>query len=233
MQALSNPGLLAVWERGSALHPLDQGLLALSAALPAESPDSLADWPLGRRNRALAELHSSCFGSTLQAWTACPRCGEKMEFELDGRKLMDREPSSAATLEVNGQFFRLPTSRDLAKVARETDAPSAANRLLELCRLGRGDFPVWSGEELEEVGERMALADPMAETRLALQCPACSHEWDETLDISNFLWAEIDARARGLLWQIHTFACAYGWTESEILSLCAARRARYLEMIGA
>src|SRR5215831_11193744 len=130
MNALSNPGLLALWERGSTLHPLDQGLLALTAALPDQPPDGIADWPLGRRNRALAELHCSCFGSTLQAWTACPSCSEKMEFEMDVRTLMSEAPSSGATIEVDGQTFRLPTSRDVAAATREPDPVAAANRLL-------------------------------------------------------------------------------------------------------
>jgi len=233
MNALSNPGLLALWERGSTLHPLDQGLLALTAALPDQPPDGIADWPLGRRNRALAELHCSCFGSTLQAWTACPSCSEKMEFEMDVRTLMSEAPNSGATIEVDGQTFRLPTSRDVAAATREPDPVAAANRLLLHCMMGADDSPNWSEEELERVGDKMALADPMAEYRLSLLCPACNHRWDETLDIARFLWAEIDARARRLFWEIHTFASAYGWTEAEVLSLSAARRARYLEMIRA
>jgi len=231
MNALSNPGLLALWERGSNLHPLDQGLLALTAALPDQPPDGIADWPLGRRNRALAELHCSCFGSTLQACTACPSCSEKMEFEMDVRTLMSEAPNSGATIEVDGRTFRLPTSRDVAAATREPDPVAAANRLLLHCMMGADDSPNWSEEELERVGDKMALADPMAEFRLSLLCPACNQRWDETLDIAGFLWAEIDARARRLLWEIHTFASAYGWTEAEVLSLSTARRARYLEMI--
>jgi hypothetical protein len=233
MHALSNPGLLALWERGSTLHPLDQGLLALSAALPDQPPDGLADWPLGRRNRALAELHCCCFGSTLQAWTSCPTCNEKMEFEMDVRTLMSEAPNADTAIEVDGQSFRLPTSRDLAQATREPDPHSAANRLLLRCCLGTDGPQNWSDEELERVGDQLALADPMAEVRLSLLCPACNHQWHETLDIARFLWAKIDARARRLLWEIHTFASAYGWTEAEILSLSAMRRARYLEMIRA
>ena len=45
----------------------------------------LADWPLGRRNQALAELRCSCFGPRLEGWTACPRCAEKLEFQMDAR----------------------------------------------------------------------------------------------------------------------------------------------------
>lgn len=205
----------------------------MSAALPETPYDSLADWPLGRRNQALAELRCSCFGPGLQGWVSCAQCGEKLEVHLDGRALMKQaaERTPGETVVVNRRSYRLPTSRDLANAAREADPRLAAIRLLESCSLERGASPAWSEEDLEEVGERMALADPMAETRLAMHCPQCGNEWDETLDLAAFLWAEIEARAKRLLMEIHSLASAYGWTEKEILSLSEPRRAFYLEMV--
>jgi hypothetical protein len=230
MRTLSSADFLDLWERGFRLHPLDQGLLALSAALPETPYASLADWPLGRRNRALAELRCSSFGPGLQGWVSCTRCGERLEVQLDGRVLMKHDADSE-TIVVNGRSFRLPTSRDLARAARESNPRLAAVRLLESCSLEKGASPTWSEEDLEDVGERMALADPMAETRLALHCPQCGNEWDETLDLTTFLWSEIEARAKRLLMEIHSLASAYGWTEKEILSLSEPRRAFYLEMV--
>ncbi len=235
MRALTNSDFLNVWERGARLHPLDRGLLALSAAIPDTPYDSLADWTLGRRNRALAELHCFCFGPMLEGWLSCTRCGEKLEFELDGRVLAGEEAhgenGSGEPIVVRGHSFRLPTSRDLARAVRETDARLAAVRLLEICRLEGGEPRDWSEQDLEEVGQRMTLADPMAETRLTLQCPSCGHQSDETLDIVTFLWVEIEGRAKRLLFEIHAIASAYGWTEKEILSLSDSRRALYLEMV--
>jgi hypothetical protein len=234
MRPLSNLDYLNLWERGSRLHALDQVLLALGAALPEASYESLADWPLGRRNRALAELRCACFGSRLQGWIACTQCGEKLEFEMNCRALAREEvnePSRREPIVVKGHSFRLPTSRDLARLARDSDPRLAAIRLMEGCRVQEGESPAWSEEDLEEVGERMALADPMAEIRLTLQCPTCGKEWDETLDIGTFLWAEIEARAKGLLFETHTLASAYGWTEKEILSMSEPRRALYMEMV--
>lgn len=234
MRALSSSDLLDLWERGAGLHPLDRGLLALSAALPEVPPESFADWPLGRRNRFLFEQHRFCFGSRLQGWTSCTRCGEKMEFEIDSRELMtatQSEDRGEAVL-VRDQSFRLPTSRDLATVAQEQDLSSAGTRLLEHCHLS-GKGTGWTEEEVEEIEEAMALADPMAETQLALRCPACDHESTEMLDIASFVWSEIANRARRLVWEVHALASAYGWRESQVLSLSAARRARYLEMVQA
>ena len=232
MRALSNADLLDLWERGSSLHPMDRGLLALHTALAETSFESLADWPLGRRNQALAELRCSWFGARLEAWTACPRCGEKLEFQMDARTLAADAPV-AGPITVKGQSFRFPTSRDLARSLRETAPRTAAVRLLESCRLDAGEPPTWSEQDIDEIGEQMALGDPLAETRLSLDCPACANQWDEALDISAFLWTEIDARARRLLLEIHALASTYGWTERQVLSLSEARRAVYLEMCHA
>ncbi len=235
MRTFSSSDILEMWERGRRLHPLDRGLLALSMALPSPSGD-LADWPLGRRNRALFDLHCMSFGSRLQGWTSCPGCGEKVEFDVHANLLMTaqgEEQKPEETFTVGGERFRLPTSRDLAAVMAASDSETAAIRLLQRCRVSGPESLAWSEAMLQEVEEKMASADPMAEIRLALRCPTCSREWDETLDIATFVWAEIEARARRLLWEVHSLASAYGWTETETLALPAARRAMYLEMVQA
>jgi hypothetical protein len=235
MRALSSSDFLDLWERGFGLHPVDQGLLILGAVLSETSYDSLADWSVGRRNQALAELRSTYFGPSLHGWTSCERCGEKLEFEVDSGAFVRGAVGAAGNLSeaivVKGRSFRLPTSRDLARAAQETDSYSAAIRILEACSLGTAESAAWSEEDLEEVGERMAMADPLAEILLNLRCPICDYECNPTLDIAAFLWAEIEARAKRLVFDVHALASAYGWTESEILSLSEQRRAIYLEMV--
>jgi len=234
MQALTSFNCLNLWESGAGLHPLDQGMLALGAALPDAPEETLADWPLGRRNMALAQLRCASFGPRLLGWTACSRCGEKLEVEFDARLLSDDAANQGPGLEepivVNGRSFRLPTTRDLANAARETDARRAAIRLVESCHLNAEGSAAWSDEDLEQIGQKFALADPLAETRLTLRCPVCENEWEENLDIVSFLWREIEARARKLLFEIHALASAYGWTEADILSLSDRRRTLYLEL---
>ena len=232
MRTTSCSDILETWERGNRLHPLDRSLLALSMALSFPRED-LADWPLGRRNRSLFEVYCSMFGSRLQGWTACPECGEKVEIDLDARVLMTTEGNTQepeSTVTVGSERFRLPTSRDMAHVIAASEDDTAATHLLERCRVSGTEPFACTNEVLEQVGEKLASADPMAETRLALCCPECDGQWDETLDIGGFVWAEIEVRAERILWEVHTLASSYGWTEAETLSLSAARRALYLEM---
>jgi hypothetical protein len=245
MRALSHADCLSLWERGQTLHPLDQGLLAVHVAFPESQRESVADWPLGRRNRALAQLRCACFGRWLRGWTACKQCGDKLEFEVDGNALMTSGTASADTsIDVHGKIFRVPTSRDLAHIAGEHDPALAAIHLLEQCLVstpaseqdsGENGFDgrKWTAEELDAIGERMAQADPLSEVLLHFDCPACNYSFDLDLDLPTFLWSEMEGRAKRLLRDVHTLASAYGWSESEILSLSPARRDFYLEMVRA
>jgi hypothetical protein len=248
MSALSSADCLDLWEHGFRLHPLDRALLVLGAVLPEAPYEILADWPLGRRNSALAEFHCACFGRNLQGRICCPQCAEKLEFQIDGQALLNKEAaphprsvspqrgegrSAGASVVVKGHPFRLPTTRDLARVVQETDTRLAAIQLIESCRTDAGETAAWLDEDVEEIGEKMASADPMAEIRLAFDCAKCGHQWDESLDIVAFVWMQIEARAKRLLMEVHTLARVYGWTERETLSLSETRRRLYLEMVRA
>ena len=64
---------------------------------------------------------------------------------------------------------------------------------------------------------------------MQLTCPGCGSEWEDTLDLTLFVWAEIEARARRVLLDVHDLARAYGWTEDATLRLSERRRRLYLE----
>lgn len=239
MRALAQSELLQLWESGRALHPLDRGLLALYAAGP-DTHGEAADWPIGRRNRALAELRTACFGPRLRGWTDCPHCQEQLEFELDARALSeDARSERGEPILAQGRAFRLPTSRDLAQLATEPDPRAAAIRLIERCRLDGTAEPAdqtslaWTEADTDALGEQMALADPLAEMTVHFDCPQCGTLFDESLGLAAFVWAEIEGQAKRLLLDVHTLASAYGWSEADILSLAPARREFYLAMVRA
>jgi hypothetical protein len=237
MHDLSNTEFLELWEHGCRLHPLDRALAAICASLEAgeiaESP--VADWTLGQRNRALAQVRMLYFGPNLEGWTVCPQCGEKLEFEVDCRAIAEaRLPETGQRVSVGGEMYRLPTSRDLAQAAGEVDAERAALQLLEHCALEKGansEAMRPTPDAVEEIAAKMAEADPMAEITLGFDCPACSHASREVLDLAAFLWSEIESRAIQLLSEVHSLAVAYGWTEATILGMSDVRRAGYLRMV--
>ena len=85
---------------------------------------------------------------------------------------------------------------------------------------------------LAEAEAIMANLDPDADINLALSCENCGKSWLTDFNIGTLLWDEIDAYARSLLAEVHSLASAYGWTESEILTLSPQRREIYLNMVG-
>jgi hypothetical protein len=237
MQVPSEAQLLALWEQGLRRHPVDRALLLCAWARPEVPGPRLAELPLGALNAALLRLREACFGGRIDAYVDCPRCGERLGLLLDAGELLDGavESDSPGDLELAGLRFRVPCSRDLATVAGTAlDAEAAAHRLLELCCLEARDASSDQlAELLAEVETGLAALDPAADISLALACDSCGHGWEADFDIGALLWEEIEARARGLLGEIHGLARAYGWTEPEILALSPERRAAYLELAGA
>lgn len=236
MRPLTPADCLTLWEFGRALHPIDQGVLAVQTAFPEMGADTVADWPLGRLNRALAELHCTCFGENVRGWTTCRQCGEQLEFEVDGRTLSSvREPDIASSVALGDAAFRLPTSRDLAYLATQPITSRTASLLLERCSVSRESTPPreLSEADLDELGRRLALADPLAEILLQFDCPTCSDSFQEPLELASFVWSELEADARHLLLDVHTLALTYGWSEADILAMSPVRRHLYLEMVNA
>ena len=235
MNTLSASNLLRVWEKGHAQHSVDRALLLLRAAEPEHSYDRLADWTVGQRDAAILRLRIAIFGAGLSAYLDCPECNARLEFAFDGRAFQVPCQSDQATIEFGGFSFRLPTSRDLAHIAYETEPVAAARRLLALCCV-RGEAGTrfeWSEATLEEIESRMAEADPQGDIELDLVCEVCGHNWQAAFDVAGFFWEEIEAKAKGLLQEVHLLASSYGWSEDEVLALSDVRRVAYLEMVRA
>ena len=234
MKVMGDADLISLWERGLRRHPLDRALLTLAAAFPEIPREHLADWPLGRRNQALAKARCHLFGACVHGWVACDNCNEKLELELDGQLLAgaktETDSATDETVSAYGRTFRLPTSRILAHAASLSDPAEGAARIAEECEVEKTPNVRWSESELADIGEKLALADPFSEMRISLHCPKCGSDWQAILDIPSFFWIEIEGRVRQILFAIHALASAYGWSEAEILSLSDERRALYLEM---
>lgn len=245
MDAPSATRLLELWERGAAWNSTGWALGLLAAACPETSAEALSQLSVGQRNARLLRLRALLFGSRLRSLADCPGCGQRVEWAVETGELAparEAEPPAELELSVGGYEvrFRLPNSGDLAELEEEREAGVAAarERLLGNCVMkarhnGQETLPAGLPSEVAQaVADRMEEADPQADLRLGLVCPACGHRWQATLDIVTFLWTEINAWAVRLLREVHALALAYGWTEADVLALSPGRRQAYLEMIG-
>jgi hypothetical protein len=239
---LSEADLLRVWEEGSAQPPAGRALVLLAAANPGFSLNQLAQLTVGERDELLLDLRERCLGPALPGWADCPGCAQALEVTIEadqvraawGAEVPTEGSVHAAGYEIR---FRLPTSRD-ALAVDHWDA-NGPRQMLARCVLGAtsGGSPVPAAalepELLDAVAVAMAGLDARIDVRVTLTCPTCGHGWAPVLDIAAYLWAEIDAAARRLLRAVHALACAYGWTEADVLAIGPWRRQAYLQAVGA
>jgi hypothetical protein len=243
MRALSPLDLLDAWERGMN-EPSATRTLALLAAAWAESLDAVAALSVGERDRRLLALRERTFGSRLASASACPACGERLEWSIDASAF--RVPAEAAeggdglSLESSGYSirFRLPTTLDLAAAGSARDVAAARRLLLERCVLdaAREGAPVATADMpvavVEAIAARMSDADLGSDMTVELTCPSCQHVWSVVFDIESFLWTELSGWAQRVLKDVHTLASAYGWREADILQMGEWRRQFYLTLVG-
>jgi hypothetical protein len=87
-------------------------------------------------------------------------------------------------------------------------------------------------EDVAAVSASIAAMDPLVDFTVASQCPACGAPNEVTIDLEALALTRLVARQRALLDEVHRFASHYGWTETEVLAVPEARRARYLSLIA-
>lgn len=237
MRGLSDSSLLRLWERGAAESPSRRAVRLIAAADAGFDESGAALLSIGRRDRILLELRLATLGSVLECTAACPQCGERLEFSLDGRDLLDRDRADGAAtvaFEYAGTALtaRLPTSKDLMALGATGTEHDLLDRCLTEARRDGAEIerPSLDPDLAVAIGEELGEADPGARLAIVLQCPLCTHAWSQVFDIVAFFWAELEARGERILREIHTLAGAYGWTETEILKLPPGRRQRYLEL---
>lgn len=229
---------LDVWERASAVSPAARGDILLRPHLETEHTDLC----IGARDALLLELRGTLFGRQLACTASCPDCGERCEWDcaLDSLRVAHDAPLPPKSIELaDGEWqvrARPATGADLAAVSDCADEASAVRTLFERCvveaRCGEREVSASAlpAEWIDRISAALADADPPAIADISLACPACAHRWDADFDIAAYLWTELDAWASRTLADVHELALRYGWSETEILALTPARRARYLAM---
>jgi hypothetical protein len=242
MNPLQANDLLALRDAGERQDAAERAVTILARAFPDEGAEAMWRLSLGRRNGRLLDVRERLFGRRMEGYAECPHCGEPLELAMDTLALQNAPAETEASeLElVTDDYavrFRLIDSNDVQAAARERTLEAARALLVDRCvlearhrdhRLAAAELPA---PVIEQIAERMELCDPLADTTLALICPFCKNEWEIAFDIASFLDTEIQARARHLLWEVHTLAHAYAWSQEEILALSPRRRRDYLELI--
>ncbi len=243
MRALTAPDILRVWEQGQPQTSLDRALTLLAAGCQERTREELASLSVGQRDADLLDLREGTFGPVLNCYEECPRCGERLEFAFTTNHI--RVPSSPEGKKKEGILafedwevtFVLPTSIDLAAIAGSTSVEEARMLLMRRCVLESSQggaavpFDKLPGEVLLRLAARASECDPQAEVLIDLTCPVCSHAWQRVFDIVSFFWREICSQAKSLMCEVHTLARAYGWRETDILSMSPSRRQFYLERV--
>lgn len=243
MTSQSANEVIALWEAGRVHGAARRALAMLEHVCPDRPSADLARLSLGQRNALLLSARQRTFGEALLAVTNCPACHETVEVSLSCTSLLrDQMPQPFDdTLKVDDYelTLRLLNTDDLLATEDSTDVDAAAAQLAARCvcsvrRNGRLVSPQALPEHVvAALAERIATADPQAETVFELSCPACDEHWCCELDIAGFFWKELRAHALRVLDHVHILARAYGWGEAEILALSPARRDWYLTRVQA
>jgi len=239
---LSAEKLLAMWEAGVNRRPLERAIGVLRTGGMERPGEKLEQLALGCRDGRLLSLREEALGPEVSGAASCAHCGEAVEvsFRAEDIRLPEAEQPELLRLEHSGYAlsFNLPTTEELLAVEMTGDEEADEQRLLRGCIAAavRGDEPV-APEKLpaavqEAVMQTMAACDPQAEVEIALTCPACRAAWSEIFDIESFFWNELQAWAGRMLREVHQLACAYGWSERQILALPPLRRSMYLNMVA-
>jgi hypothetical protein len=246
MYTLSSQELLHIWEVGLGQHPLDRALTILASAFPGVPYEHLTLLSVGQRDECLFAVRESIFGSSLVSFVLCPFCQGQLELLLDMADLhiapdaaSEGKMQSVQQLTSDGYElqFRLPDSLDLAAIVGCKDASTARNLLVKRCILRAMQDGVEVAVEaipelvISALAAQMDTCDPLAALDVGLDCSLCGSHVQVLFDIVAFFWTEIAVRAKRLLLDVHTLAQAYGWRETDILSMSTARRQFYLEMV--
>lgn len=242
----SDAELLAAWEHAVHQSWVQRALTLVCAFDSASDRDELSRMSIGARDARLLSIRAAMFGSNVECLTSCPGCGERVEatFSIDDVRARfggdGRVTEGVHTVELDGYqvTFRLPNSMDLLALDERRDDLSLERQLLAACVLEtREQSAVIAADAVPDsivvaVAERLGDADPLGDVQLALECAVCAHTWHATFDIVTHLWAEIEARARRLLSEVHLLASTYGWRERDVLAMSSARRHAYLELVA-
>ena len=217
----------------------DRPALVTALLVACTAPSDADRWwqcPVGERTAALLALLGESEGAeTIALSLRCEAagCGARLEIELPCAALAVPPPAGRTiTLHRDaGDAFSLrrPTGEDLRawRALRPASREQALLAMLTSLRIAGEPRP----DDAARAAEALADADPLVDFSVVCVCPTCGHEAEHEIDLEGLALQRLAGRQRALLHEVHTLASHYGWTESEILAVAPARRARYFDLI--
>jgi len=239
MGAIGDAALIALGD--AAPQGIDDRLERLMAVVqPADGAQPWRKQSLGAVTRAVLNARVEVIGETLECVATCPDCAESMSMEVTVSELcVALTPPATVQIRHDGIAVvgRAPTASDLAVAASQGSFGAARQSLIESCivaaaKLDGTPIPIadLAAAAIDAIGRAIDEADPLVDPSFALTCPECNDAFSASLDAASLVYGELAARGAELLYQVDALALRYGWSESEILSLSASRRDRYLEL---
>jgi len=241
-----------VEDLSAASLPLQRHTRLLEHCVLGLAGDDIDRLSVGDRETLLLHVRRLTFGDRIDCVLPCPRCGERMDFQLRIQSLLARtDPSQSAqyfeeTVEAAGERlrvrFRVPCGADLEDALQVPGRPvaDAVNAILARCvecvhaDTSRTAIPMdqWPSGLAGRISERMSELDPQAETALQLICPACQHAFAAFFDIGDYFFRELKSREHRRYREVHQLALAYHWSEADILSMSPRKRQLYLDLVS-
>jgi hypothetical protein len=197
---------------------------------------------LGDRASLLLTARKLMIGDTLSCATGCQSCGKAMSLDISADAIIQEEPAEPRMdyeLEASGFSLRVRplTAEDQdALVTKKISGPDAlAQELARACIVrSESTLPETLPESLlEAISLRLEEIDPLSDINLNLLCPECGYPFQASLPVEEFVLGELGMRGDQLEREVHWLAFHYHWSEGEILSLPAAKRKRYVELVNA
>jgi hypothetical protein len=219
-----------------AIRLLDRLLVSTSGT--DIGPDRAKELATPDRDRMLATIYISTYGSRVESVVNCSQCDSPFDADFSLEDLIHHVDSEAAQANIeeessgvyklpDGRCFRLPTGED--ECATLGMSPEEAERfMLNRCIL-KGD----PTEDAQDVQRAMRDIAPILDLDMDARCPECDHQQVVRFDIQYYLLYRLIQGQRQLSLEVHQLARAYGWGLSEILSLPRSVRKIYVQLVEA
>lgn len=195
--------------------------------------EELLNLTIGERDQLLIRAYQTLFGKEIEVFSSCSACTCELELQVDLNELtaLDSKVGGSSEIELHGKRLSVEPIRvgDLTRIRRIGHEHWIDDKLSQ----AEIATKLISQADRNEYAARLSELDPQADICLEFECVECHFSWIDPFDIASQFWLRFDATCTRLLAAVHSLACAYGWTETEVLAMSPWRREVYLNMVRA